>query len=163
MAHRHLEALGGDGGLQMDTNQFSELSKDTETGHMSWHTWCFGRQKSARTPCSGSRKEQMEEMNGVWHIHLYPTLTAQSWGSNKHFLISGSYGQFLFWLLLHYLPRHLCQLEQRPHTLPLLSEIIWTWRVGYRLGDIFSFIQRFWWLSYSLGHSYHLFWRLWNT
>lgn len=55
---------------------------------MSWHTWCFGRQKSARTPCSGSRKEQMAEMNGVWHIHLYPSPTAQSWGSNISWLVT---------------------------------------------------------------------------
>lgn len=122
---------------------------------MSWHTWSFGREKSARTPCSGSRRSRWRR----WMVFgtfssIQPRLPKLR---EQHFLISDSYGQFLFWLLLHHHPRHLCQWEQRPHTPPLLSEMIWTWREDYRLGDIFSFIQRFWCLSYSLGHSYHLF------
>lgn len=55
---------------------------------MSWHTWYFGRQKSARSTCPGRRKEQMVEMNGVWSNHFYRTLTVQSWGSDISWLVA---------------------------------------------------------------------------
>lgn len=55
---------------------------------MSWHTWYFGRQRSAGSPCPWRRKEQMVEMNGVWSNHSCRTLTVKSWGSDVSWLVA---------------------------------------------------------------------------
>lgn len=76
----------------------------------------------------------------------------------RHSLISGSYGQFLFWLFLYQHSGHLCQWKQRPHTLPLFFEMIQTWKESCILGQIFFlFILRLWRLAYPLGQGCHFF------
>lgn len=115
---------------------------------MSWHTWCFGRQKSARTPCSGSRKKQMVEMDGAWHNPSYQSPTAQSWGSNISWLVVVMCNSYPGCPTTTILGIRVNKSED-PHP----STSLWN-----HLVLIFSpFIQRFWCLAYPLGHGCHLF------
>lgn len=114
---------------------------------MSWHIWCFGRHKSARTPCSGNRKKQMVEMDGAWHNPSYQSPTAQSWGSNISWLaavMGNSYSGCSTTIILG-----IC--VKRVKT-PLPSTSLWN-----DLDLIFCpFIQRFWCSPYPLGHGCHI-------